>query len=234
MTLAVPGDPTGVPDLVKLLRTNIDLCETPRGDAAYALGKIGEKAIAAVPHLIDALREDPVPQVRQEVVLALGMIKSPEAIPAMLEALQKDKVDWMRGTIAQVLADFGAIEAIAPIKKQLKRSISRTARSRLALALSRLEEPDGEGRRVLLEMMDRGELESYEIEKFNEKVPQHPLVETDAQKDARLAHGWLFSAKWALEHGELDTVLGYLDQSQAVLKAQNNTRKLAKTYYLYA
>ncbi len=83
-------------------------------------------------------------------------------------------------------------------------------------------------------MMDRGELESYEMEKFNEKVPQHPLVETGAQKDARLAHTWLFSAKWALQHRELDSVLGILDKAQAVLRAQNNTRKLAKALYLYA
>jgi hypothetical protein len=65
------------------------------------------------------------------------MIKDRTAIPAMCEALQRDKVDWMRGTIAQVLADFGATDAIPLIKKQLKRSIGRIARERLALALAR-------------------------------------------------------------------------------------------------
>src|SRR5205823_4902352 len=69
-----------------------------RQKAALALGKMGPKAKAAVPALIDALK-DKKDRVRRFSAKALGDVgpEAKAAVPALIEALRDDQVRAMAG-----------------------------------------------------------------------------------------------------------------------------------------
>lgn len=77
-----------------------------RSAAAWGLAKIGPGAVAALPALTKALREDPEPQVRAEVAHALGALgagANRPAVPKLFEALS-DTSETVRFRAAQALS----------------------------------------------------------------------------------------------------------------------------------
>jgi len=90
-----------------------------RCDAAYALGRFGSKAKAAVPALTEAL-QDESSFVRSRVALALWQIdKHPDAIPALIESLRDPNSAGHRSSAAFALADIG-VEAKAAVPALLE------------------------------------------------------------------------------------------------------------------
>src|SRR6516164_2331190 len=76
-----------------------------RRNAAYALGKSGAQAVAAVPRLIKKLK-DPEAAVREAVAQALGeigLLGGEEMIPALTEALASDNSAAVRRNAAIAL-----------------------------------------------------------------------------------------------------------------------------------
>lgn len=57
-----------------------------RGDAALALGRLGEPR--AIPYLVEVVRDDPEPNVRMFAVHALGQLQAKEAEGVFVEALE--------------------------------------------------------------------------------------------------------------------------------------------------
>src|SRR5437867_5222939 len=116
------GGAAAVPVLVELLREGRgsgSAAAEERWTAATLLGQIGPEARAAVPALIEALK-DPDPHVRSVAVSALSEVdpKARDAIPALVELLKTDEP--MRAI--QALARFGpeAREAVPVLTGLLK------------------------------------------------------------------------------------------------------------------
>jgi HEAT repeat protein len=83
--------------------------ERVRYAVARLLGRGGPKARAAVPALAAALREEPVPSVREAAVSALGDIGEPrQAVLSALCRALRDERPWRRGGAAQALGRLKA------------------------------------------------------------------------------------------------------------------------------
>jgi HEAT repeat protein len=84
------GGPGAVPVLIELLQTPVDAAGSAhvRWTAAELLGKIQPEAVAAIPDLIEALK-DPDPHVRIVTITSLGAMTSrpAEVVPALISML---------------------------------------------------------------------------------------------------------------------------------------------------
>ncbi|HEY2867292.1 MAG TPA: HEAT repeat domain-containing protein [Pyrinomonadaceae bacterium] len=104
--------------LAPLLR---DKDEFVRGEAAYALGEVGDPSSAS--YLLDALRRDKGPEVRAAAAVALGKVGNPAAIPILVDLLNKrptEDTELLRradarsiGQIAQIMRS-GKVRVVTP------------------------------------------------------------------------------------------------------------------------
>lgn len=110
-----------------------------RKTAAKELGKLEEKAAAAVPALIRALK-DPHKDVGFNATVALGMIRERDSlvVPALIEAL-KDSDEGIRASAARSLGNFGhkAFSALPALMETARHDPSSKVR---VVAVSVLEE----------------------------------------------------------------------------------------------
>lgn len=89
--------------------------EHERVSAVNVLGTIRDAR--AVPALIQSLRKDASPDVRDRAVVALGIIGDASAVKPLIHALEKEK-DLATGfRICWALGTIGSIEAIEPLLK---------------------------------------------------------------------------------------------------------------------
>ena len=102
--------PDSVADLIQMLRMpkdcdNAFLADMQRGQAASALGKLGDAV--AVPALIEALKDPNY--VCTCSALSLAKLKHPDAVAPLVAALQDDNKFWVaRGAAAVALGQLGA------------------------------------------------------------------------------------------------------------------------------
>src|SRR5262249_41992304 len=120
-----------------------------RRAAAFALGKTGGAAVAAVPRLVHTLR-DPVPAVREAAAYALGEIGPTswdQTLPSLLNLLAKDDESLVRRSAAYALGQFGkslptaSPEQVSAVRDALSRALGDTdaaVRQNAAWALGRL------------------------------------------------------------------------------------------------
>lgn len=94
--------PAHIPAILAVLEDKT--LEGPRLSAAQALGEYGEKAEAAVPALVGALKETRW-NGRDGAAMALGRIRRrlDVTIPALLEALEGDRDETVRAAAAEAL-----------------------------------------------------------------------------------------------------------------------------------
>src|SRR5438552_3804422 len=93
---------------------NTGSSEAARRNAAYALGKIGNRAAEAVPALIRRLAAEESAKVREAIAFALGEIgreslkavEDPNLVPALAQAL-KDPDALVRRSSAYALGNLG-------------------------------------------------------------------------------------------------------------------------------
>lgn len=88
-----------------------------RGDAALALGRLGEPR--AIPYLVELLRDDPEPKVRLFTAYALGQLRAKDAEGALVEALN-DPAPIVRMGSAEALGSIGARQAIPQLREVLE------------------------------------------------------------------------------------------------------------------
>ena len=115
------GDPRLVAALIRMLKSNE---RAKRMAAAETLNEIKPPAPAAVPMLIEALKDE-TQSVRYSAALALGRYEEPQrgaALPALIDALQ-DKDEWVRCMAAKSLAHYqaGAQQAVPTMVNILSR-----------------------------------------------------------------------------------------------------------------
>ncbi len=84
-----------------------------RRNAAVALGNSLDRA--AVPSLVQALRDDPHPMVRGHAAWALGRIGSPPALSALAQTLERETDPRVRDEIALARETFGTQEPLQPV-----------------------------------------------------------------------------------------------------------------------
>ncbi|HEY7331176.1 MAG TPA: HEAT repeat domain-containing protein [Gemmataceae bacterium] len=105
-----PRAADAVPDLIAAVQ-RASSSTALRGQAVFALGRIGEPSEAIVPALITALK-DSKKEVREQAVIALGWIGSPthEVVSALTAALN-DKETIIAIKVCRVLSLLGSSEA---------------------------------------------------------------------------------------------------------------------------
>ena len=82
--------------------------------ACLVLSEIGPDADAAAPELLDRLKTETHPEVRQQVILALGAIRAVDAVPALIGVVENEK-DVDRAAAAFSLGRIGpAAKAAVP------------------------------------------------------------------------------------------------------------------------
>ena len=138
ITLGQIGTEHGVYVLIQALKNDQDT--EVRKAAARALGAIGNKALDAVPILIQALN-DQDRRVRGSVAYALGQIGTAEAIKAVEKAVStliqalKDRDAAVRDNAAEVLGMTGK-SAVPALIQALQNDQDATVRKGAILALS--------------------------------------------------------------------------------------------------
>jgi hypothetical protein len=83
--------------------------ELVRATAAQVLGLVG--AITAVARIIETLRTDPSPDVRERAAAALGRLGIRSALAPLLEAVEPGHPAGLRTLAARALGDLGAVAA---------------------------------------------------------------------------------------------------------------------------
>jgi HEAT repeat protein len=134
-TRAFALGPSDVAVLVDLLKHE-DM--EARAIAARALERMGRRARAAIPALIEAVRNNTAREVDQAAIQALGAFgpDAKEAVPALMEAMKEEE---LRPAATLTLARIGA--DAAPAVKLLAEALfddNRTTRSNSLLALSKI------------------------------------------------------------------------------------------------
>jgi HEAT repeat protein len=108
---------SAVAELIQILAAEPDVNQ--RRAAAETLGNIGKEAAAAVPALIDTLRDEDE-HVRYHCVVALGMIgpAASHAIPALKQMRQDSyrEVHWAAVVSLRKIGPFPIAEVIAELK----------------------------------------------------------------------------------------------------------------------
>ena len=144
ITLGQIGTEDGVYVLIQALKN--DQNTEVRKAAAGALGAIGDKAIDAVPVLIQALN-DQDKRVRGSVAYALGQIGTPEAIKAVEKAVStliqalKNQDAAIRANATEVLGMAGE-SAVPALIQALKNDQDATVRKGAILALGSIGSKD--------------------------------------------------------------------------------------------
>ena len=114
----------------------------PDWDVRYsvirALGKARHPA--AVPALVEVLKNDRNFNYRGEAADALGAIGDPSAVVGLVEATQEDEDDSTRGRAFDALVSIGGPPAVAALREVLRTPESE-GRSRAANALGKLKDP---------------------------------------------------------------------------------------------
>ncbi len=128
-----------VPGLLKKLQSD-DTYD--RESAARFLGELGADGAAAVPTLIESLKQDPRNTVRFTVAEALGRIgpTAKAAVPDLIQALQNDTGGGVQREAAIALGLIGDGSALPALKDALNSS-DTTIKRAAAEAIKRLEMP---------------------------------------------------------------------------------------------
>ena len=114
-TLGQLGDPDAVPGLTKALG---EVGDDVRASVASALGRIGDAA--AVPYLIERLRDDPMFKVRQWSLFALGRIADASAVPGLITSGLTDPDPRIRRGSIIALEEIGDETAVPAVVKMLE------------------------------------------------------------------------------------------------------------------
>lgn len=126
-----------------------------RGNAAWALGALGNRAAA---HLLSAALRDTEPVVRGKSAWALGALDASEAVPALVDALKdpdagvREQAAWALGAIGDRRAVDGLIAALsdtAPnVREQAAWALGAIGDGRASAALAKsLKDTDARVRR---------------------------------------------------------------------------------------
>jgi HEAT repeat protein len=104
--------------IVKLMAALSNKNGLQRQRARLALVEMGK---SAVPHLIEALKDDHQ-QVRWEAAKALGSINDPNAAPALVEALmdESSEVRWLAAEALIALREQAVAPLLLALEKQFK------------------------------------------------------------------------------------------------------------------
>jgi len=110
------------------------------GDAEvreWASGCLDVRADGIVPYLCASLDED-VADLRQAAAVALGKLAAPDAVEPLTRRLQ-DPDEHVRAAAAEALGEIGDRRAVGPLTAALEAEEKSWVRSRIELALRRLE-----------------------------------------------------------------------------------------------
>lgn len=179
-----------VHSLIKKLETAPK--EGSRAEAAKSLGKLEIEAKEAIPALTTALKNDKSNRVRGRAALALGRIGEEESVAELVYSMQKDPDDEVRSRAAWALGDFEengktAIEALWKEAND-KRNVDRLFY--YIISLAKLEGAESEGIKKLQEMQTAGELERWQIVRY-----QNLAKELDIQAKVKEASEGIASVK---------------------------------------
>ena len=108
--------PVGVDDLLAVLRADPEPMVVEA--AAFALGELGEEAVAAVDGLVRVATDHDEPLCREAAVAALGAIGDPAGLPAILRATQDRPAIRRRAVIALAPFDRPEVDAALEAAKQ--------------------------------------------------------------------------------------------------------------------
>ncbi len=166
-------DPTAIETLLKVLKE--DTITSVRFSAVLALSKIG--GIVAMRGILSAAEHDRDSGVRIESVRMLYQHKYQNLVPIIVALLQKEPNIWERIEAAKILGKLAkrspvpAAAAIPIITRDLD-SLEDTnyLKLGLAIALFRLEGPEGTARRVLDRMKKAGVLVDYQVAKLDKAL----------------------------------------------------------------
>jgi hypothetical protein len=124
---------------------------SPRARAVCAemLGLQG--TMGAVPLLTEALRGDPVLEVRIRSARALGRIGAPSSVDALAEAMRQNEPTPLRAVAARAVGNIGGVRPISLLRNAIE-SDEHIVRQNAAHALAAIGEPA----RDLLELLCRG------------------------------------------------------------------------------
>jgi HEAT repeat protein len=109
-----------------------------RAFGVRALGAIS--GIAAVPVLVERLRQDRAPKVRLAALLALEPLRDPSAMPALIGAL-RDRHPHVRMAAVDVVSRMDEPDAKEAIRRRWRRERNRDVRRVLEQANARLDAP---------------------------------------------------------------------------------------------
>ncbi|MGB3693600.1 MAG: HEAT repeat domain-containing protein [Spirulinaceae cyanobacterium] len=90
--------------------------ESIRSNAAYALGRLGEREVESVGPALISLLEDPETLVRSDAAESLGLLAYQPAREAVEFLLQNDTEPFIRADAAETLGDLGDAQAIDSLK----------------------------------------------------------------------------------------------------------------------
>ncbi len=108
-----------------------------RTDAAFALGRLGDKR--AVDSLILAL-EDENEDVRSFAVFALGKIGDPRAVEPIIQILEEERADWSTiGIALSRLRDNRAVEPLIEALKKVTRYIEEIKKENPSIELKKID-----------------------------------------------------------------------------------------------
>ncbi len=166
-------DPGARDTLLKVLQE--DPHASVRFSAVLALSKIGGDT--ALQGLLAAIEQDPDSGVRIECVRMLYQHKHPNLAAVIVALLQKESDFWVRYDAAKILGKLTKkspvpAAVVIPIVARDLDSLEDTnyLKFELAIALFRLEGPEGTGKKVLDRLKNAGVLPDYQVTKLNKAL----------------------------------------------------------------
>ncbi len=169
--------------------------------AAWELGKTGESR--AVKILLEAARSESDQDVLDEMISALGWLKSNKAVEFLVEVLTKNDSDHLRRKAAWALSHISDSQtAIQHLQKALKDDEEESVREEAAWALGELEDPEAEAPLIDTILTDQ----SAKVRKMavwalgqikGEKTEQYlrEALEGDISEDVRREAAWVIGRK---------------------------------------